>query len=255
MSSKSGIAGSDDGVFIPIPRVHIINGGGNITNQHDYAQFGGLSKNEFKDLEGLNPFVALLRLKKGGRNNTPHPRSIKYDKTRGWVHPSNWIKGSAKTTRDISLRARHTTRGGLIAHDRQTEWDIINYDQFYGDFKPELWFLDTSSQLLTYPVAPVTGSGNEFFKIGTSGQGNRNTFASDSTNAYMSCNSTRYKGAITQYFAFCIGVNDPNADGRVLYGPRSETLRADIFPAIKISYSCPVYADRGRKIRLQWAHF
>jgi hypothetical protein len=263
MASGGSLGSTGSGVIIPVPRV-FVNPNGVDAGRHDTVSVGGLSQGDFDRLKEYRPFVALLRYKSGHSpsvNRALGGGSYNYDNKRGWVHPSSW-----NGVNDISRvrNGRHNSRSGNVIPERITERDLIANNQ-YQIFSLDNWFLDTANRPYQYPIVRVAdinanfgggnpnlngmAYGNEAYAIGQNGQGTKRTFAGVQIDRPMFCGSDRTIGNQVQYFAFCIGINDPDKNGQVIFGAPSATIKAEIFPRVLIKYSKPFSSDRGRKIK------
>jgi hypothetical protein len=265
MSVTQGTLGpARTGLNLPVPRV-FVNPNGLASGSHDSVSVGGLSQGDFDRLAPHKPFIALLRYKSGHSPSVTHAlgsSSYNYDNKRGWVHPSSWDGAN-----DVSRvrNGRHNSRSGNVIPERITERDLTANNQ-YQIFTLDNWFLDFRNQPYQYPIVRVAdinanfgggnpslngmAYGNEAYAIGQNGQGTKRTFAGVNIDRPMFCGSDRTVGNQVQYFAFCLGADDPDRLGQVVFGAPSATIKAEIFPRVLIKYAKPFSSDRGRKIKL-----
>jgi hypothetical protein len=242
------------GIVLPVPKVRIhVNG--DATGAHDMVQAGWMNKAEYKLVKGMNPRVFLLRYKRGQNPTRSHLQhsGYPYNNDRGWVHPADF-SGSIVTSGRNYSGGDHTSVQGATLPVRASEWAVTDDSRYDAEFNPELWFLNTSAKVYTYPIVPLaSSSASDPYLIGQSGQGKQDTGAYINQSARYMCGSTKTIGVQTQFFAFMFAVQDQADKRNWITGPMSQPIRADIWPKVQVNYPCRKFNDRGRKIAVrQW---
>lgn len=252
MSGTLAALESSGGLSIPKPRVRILTNGID-SGKHDDIEIGGITAPEWEAIKDKSPQIWLFRYKRGHSPTVGRGMhsGYRYDNTRGYVHPSNWVAG-VNIGRNVGGGA-HTSRNGSVIPNRQTEWNMTDAHRYDAVFDPEFWFLNNNTQEYSWPILSVTAvTGFEHTKIGQSGQGGNNTGTYPNPVPGF-CNSTRTRGTQIQYFAFAIAIKDVQDSRNYLIGPLTEPVQASIWPKVKVAYNCPVLVDKGRKIKVRYA--
>lgn len=234
MSGTSSSLSSDGGGFgLPVPQLRILTQG-NGDGRHDRLYVGHMLKAEFEAVKELQPTLFLYRYKRGFSAN--QSRGYRYDRIRGFVHPSNWV--NENTVRSVNYGGgAHTSRNGSNLGDRQTEWPVTRELDYYALWEPEFWFTDNGATL-SYPINDG--------RIGQSGQSSGGLWIeSDQCPGNKSSKQTQ-----RQIFAFGYAIKDQNNPRNWIRGAMSEHVIAEIFPKQRLSYCIAPQQNIGRKIRL-----